>query len=278
MLLLQALELPLGRQDSWSASTASTTTSSPSPQSPAFSLHDTFAPPNHLHRMHYISRPPPPPRPSPPPPPPSTTDIWKHDKLHKPDQADDNLEITDFSYVEFNKNKCVHEYSYPTLECVSKSVSSGSPSSRRGSLGKIEQPPLPIKAKKKKPKLKKGSGKKHLLSQRSRCVYCHEMFVHDENGRGQCEDSPDKVGECIEHVACICCARGLLYHCMADSDGDYGHPCVCDTTDEANCRKWTALSVLSMLVPCLWCYWPLTACHKCGVACGCCGGRHKATV
>ena len=53
------------------------------------------------------------------------------------------------------------------------------------------------------------------------------MFVHDENMRGNCEDAPDKVAECIEKVSCICCARGMLYHCMADADGDFGHLCVC---------------------------------------------------
>ena len=141
------------------------------------------------------------------------------------------------------------------------------------------QPPLPIKSKKKRKmgrKEKKNSGTSHLLSQRSRCVYCNEMFLHDENARGICEDAPDRVADCIEKASCICCARGMLYHCMADADGDYGHPCVCDTADDVNCRKWTALTFLSLFVPCLWCYWPLTACHRCGIGCGCCGGRHKA--
>ena len=191
--------------------------------------------------------------------------------------------VDNYSYVQFAKNTAVHEYHYPTLDPINK------PPQRRDSISSLKkhnldvitsQPPLlPTKSKKKwRDRMKKDKKQsRHLLySQRSRCVYCHEMFVHDENSKGNCEEAPDKVQELIEKVSCVCCAQGMLYHCMADADGDYGHPCVCDTGDEANCKKWTALSILSLFVPCLWCYWPLTACHKCGIVCGCCGGRHKA--
>ena len=199
---------------------------------------------------------------------------------------DDNIEMAvNYSYVQFARNRpSVHEYSYPTLDSISSSCKTPQ---RRDSISSLKkhnldvlasQPPLPMKVnkKKKKERTKKDKKQCRLLSQRSRCVYCHEMFVHDENTRGNCEEAPDKVMECVERVSCICCARGILYHCMADADGDYGHPCICDTTDDSNCKKWTALTILSLFVPCLWCYWPLTACHRCGVACGCCGGRHKA--
>ena len=158
------------------------------------------------------------------------------------------------------------------------------------------QPPLPTKKKKRDRgvkatiMLKKGdkasSSSKdkrqsgHLLGrQRARCVYCHDSFLLDENARGSCEDAPDAVVQGIERVSCVCCARGLFYHCMADQDGSYGaHPCVCgeDATAAASCKRWTALTLLACLVPCLWCYWPLTACHRGGVSCGCCGARHKA--
>ena len=319
--MFQTLELPLGRKDSssQSASTASTTTSSPTPQSPALpTINDPFgsapsfshphANHHHLHRVHYIARTPK--HPSPPSSEKGSTksksstesqiqsvsngrgleEVWvKADKIGsspriKPEGSghDDNIEMAvDYSYVQFSRPN-VHEYSYPTLDSISKSPQ------RRDSISSLKkhtidalaaQPPLPTKSKKKKkdrPKKDSRNQNAHLLSQRSRCVYCHEMFVHDENARGNCEDAPDKVAECIEKVSCIYCARGMLYHCTADADGDYGHPCVCDTTDESNCKKWTALTILSLFVPCLWCYCPLSACHRCGVACGCCGGRHKA--
>ena len=312
--MFQTLDLPLGRKDSssQSASTASTTTSSPTGQSPAVcTLHDTFSVPTpqphyqanhqHLHRVHYIPR-----HPRLPTSPQSSEkdvtrtletngrpeEIWiRSDKVPhqhvKPDggpNPDDNIEVAmDYSYVQFARNRpSVHEYTYPTYPLESLKQ----PPSRRDSLSSLKkhniemystQPPLPTKSKKRgKGRKKEKKQSRHLLSQRDRCVYCNEMFEADENQRGNCEDAPDKVGDCIEKVACICCARGMLYHCMSDADGDYGHPCVCDATED-NCKRWTALTVLSLFVPCLWCYWPLTACHRLGMACGCCGGRHKAT-
>ena len=314
--LLQTLDLPLGRKDSssQSASTASTTTSSPTPQSPALSsINDPFsgqfthphANHHHFHRVHYISRHPN--KTSPQSSEKSSTksstksssesngkeEIWvKADKTcstaqrdnNKPDQGsnEENIEIIGYSYVQFARNRpSVHEYSYPTLESITKQPQ------RRDSISSLKkynldvlasQPPLPTKSKKKRKDRSKVDKKqcRRLLSQRYRCVYCHEMFQQDNNARGTCEEAPDKVAECIEKASCICCARGMLYHCMADADGDYGHPCVCDPGDDSNCKKWTALTLLSLLVPCLWCDWPLTACHRCGAACGCCGGRHKA--
>ncbi|KAL3228837.1 hypothetical protein MRX96_023739 [Rhipicephalus microplus] len=41
-------------------------------------------------------------------------------------------------------------------------------------------------------------------------------------------------------------------------------------------RRWAGLALLSLLVPCLWCYLPLRACHRAAVGCGLCGGRHQA--
>ena len=265
----------------------------------------------HLHRVHYITRIPQgkqtPPLTSSPTPPSneiittnsssvdsngkSTDDIWVKAESRlghhvDPLAHDDTIDLgTDYSYVQFARTRpSVHEYSYPTLETVNKSPQ------RRDSIGEIKkqnnwnevhtsQPPLPMKKKKRDRNIKKADKKQsgHLLArQRARCAYCHDTFFHEENARGSCEDAPDRVMQGIEKVTCICCARGMLYHCMADQDGNYGHPCVCDVADSNNCKKWTALTLLACFVPCLWCYWPLTACHRCGTACGCCGARHKA--
>lgn len=180
-------------------------------------------------------------------------------------------EMKEYSYVIIAKTQKPHEYSYPTLESVHK------PPSKRETTSNIkhqpsiqEHPPLPKK------KDKKRTNHPLLGSSKFRCKHCHDNFTQEENGRGSCEEAPDGVEKCIECVTCVWCAKGLIYHCMSDPDGDYGHPCYCDPSDANNCKKWTALTILSFFVPCLWCYWPLTACHKCGVRCGCCGGRHKA--
>uniref|UniRef100_A0A8K9WUH8 Sprouty-related, EVH1 domain-containing protein 2 n=1 Tax=Oncorhynchus mykiss TaxID=8022 RepID=A0A8K9WUH8_ONCMY len=112
--------------------------------------------------------------------------------------------------------------------------------------------------------------------ERSRCVYCRDMFNHEENRRGRCQEAPDPIQTCIHRVSFMWCADSLLYHCMSDPEGDYSDPCSCDTSDERFCLRWLALVGLSLLAPCMCCYAPLRACYRCGVACHCCGGKHKA--
>ncbi|XP_060131523.1 sprouty-related, EVH1 domain-containing protein 3 [Zootoca vivipara] len=110
----------------------------------------------------------------------------------------------------------------------------------------------------------------------SRCVYCRDVFNHEENGRGQCQDAPDPIGRCVYQFTCMWCAESMLYHCMSDSEGEYSDPCSCDTGHPHFCIRWMALVTLSLVVPCMCCYLPLHACHTCGEHCGCCGGKHKA--
>lgn len=294
--------MPISRTGSSSQSTTSTTTSSPQsptsymptvPETLYNSSHNSHL--NHLHRVHY------------PPPvhtrhkPPlshsdrssdskdsyeSPEDVWvKADEptsiSGKSDQAlldsvsSENVEIKEYSYVLF-AHKQQHEYSYPNLEPVHK------PPSKREAISSKKHPQIPIQPKPPLPvKTKKKDKRKNLptsrLMPKARCKHCHEMFSYEDNHRGSCEEAPDRVEKCIEIVTCVFCAKGLIYHCMSDPDGEYGHPCICDSSDESNCKKWTVLSVLSLFVPCLWCYWPLKTCHMCGVWCGCCGGRHKAS-
>ncbi|XP_038823103.1 sprouty-related, EVH1 domain-containing protein 1-like [Salvelinus namaycush] len=112
--------------------------------------------------------------------------------------------------------------------------------------------------------------------ERSRCIYCREMFNHEDNQRGQCQDAPDPIKQCIYKVSCMLCAESMLYHCMSDSEGDFSDPCSCDAADEQFCLRWLALTALSFIAPCMCCYLPLRACHHCGEACRCCGGKHKA--
>jgi len=305
----QELDLPISRQGSCSQSTTSTTTSSP--QSPTTYMptvpsdatstlyngsHHTNSNVNHLHLVHYY--------------PSSHThthhkllsphtdksidskdsyespeEVWvKQDEPtpggphtgHKSDQGlldTDNVELKDYSYVMFQRQQ-QHEYSYPNLEPIHKPPSKREASNKKHSqISEQPKPPLPLKTKKKDKHKNLQTGR--LLS-KARCKYCHEMFSYEDNQRGSCDEAPDSVQKCIEIITCVCCAKCLIYHCMSDADGEYGHPCICDSSDESNCRKWTVLSVLSLFVPCLWCYWPLKACHMCGVSCGCCGGRHKA--
>lgn len=147
-----------------------------------------------------------------------------------------------YSYVQLT---AVHDYMYPVVE-----EGKGEP----GSLKKrSQQPILPTKRK-------------------EQCRHCQETYSSDTNVRGACQYAPDPIKEGIEKVACLTCARCLLYHCSSDPEGDFNrHPCECGP----GCgRRWLCLALLSFVVPCLWCYPPLRACHWCCVTCGVCGGKH----
>lgn len=192
----------------------------------------------------------------------------------------DKIDIAEsYSYVQFAKKRpSVHEYSYPQIETLKPEPRGSTGSLRKQQQGELlpAQPPLlPTKAKRKEKR--KHSRHKHLsASERARCRYCQEMFSEDENVPGNCEDAPDCCQDCINVISCTVCARCMLYHCMSDPDGDYVNPCSCDTTDDTCVRRWAGLTILSLFVPCLWCYFPLQLCHRCGSDCGCCGGRHKS--
>lgn len=207
-----------------------------------------------------------------------------------------------------------HDYSYPNLEPVQKPPAQRSSTKKQalssGRRSSLSYPPLPMKNKSRsksgggggggllagvdngggssssssRPSSGVGnsscSGTHTLLapstssSARVQCKHCREVFSVDDNVRGSCEDAPDSVERCIECVSCVSCFSCLMYHCLADADGSYVHPCSCGPSD--HCKRWTALSILSIFIPCLWCYPPLKACHYCGTRCGLCGGRHKA--
>uniref|UniRef100_A0A7N8XLS5 Sprouty-related, EVH1 domain-containing protein 2 n=1 Tax=Mastacembelus armatus TaxID=205130 RepID=A0A7N8XLS5_9TELE len=170
-----------------------------------------------------------------------TNSTW--DKLTQPDNPD--------AYGHFSKSEAhKHDFSYPyPLGCD------------------VTVQPRALQPKGKRQKEE---------GERSRCVYCQDMFNQEENGRGRCQEAPDPVHTCIRRVSFMWCADSLLYHCMSDPEGDYSDPCSCDTGDERFCLRWTALVGLSLLAPCMCCYAPLRACYHCGVACHCCGGKHKA--
>ncbi|XP_032882219.1 sprouty-related, EVH1 domain-containing protein 2 [Amblyraja radiata] len=173
------------------------------------------------------------------------------------------------SYVHFDKSDAPkHDYNYPYVE----SSDFGFGKELKGGVGVgvvavVKTQPAPSKSKLRR-RIDDG--------ERSRCVYCRDMFNHEENRRGQCQDAPDPIRTCIRRTSCMWCADSMLYHCMSDPEGDYSDPCSCDTADEKFCLRWLALIALSFIAPCICCYLPLRACYKCGVMCRCCGGKHKA--
>ncbi|XP_030587897.1 sprouty-related, EVH1 domain-containing protein 2 [Archocentrus centrarchus] len=192
------------------------------------------------------------------------------DKLTQPHNPD--------ACVHFTKSEPPkHDYTYPyplscdvQRGCEAQRGCDGKPSCLELGGGHRAVVTVQPRAPQPKGKRRKDDG------ERSRCVYCQDMFNHDDNGRGRCQEAPDPIQTCIRRVSFMWCADSLLYHCMSDPEGDYSDPCSCDTTDERFCLRWTALVGLSLLAPCMCCYAPLRACYRCGVACHCCGGKHKA--
>uniref|UniRef100_A0A3Q3J8U7 Sprouty-related, EVH1 domain-containing protein 2 n=2 Tax=Monopterus albus TaxID=43700 RepID=A0A3Q3J8U7_MONAL len=170
------------------------------------------------------------------------------------------------AYVHFSKSELPkHAYTYPyPLSCDGKPSCMEPDGGHRAVV--MGQP----RALQSKGKWQKENG------ERSRCVYCQDMFNEEDNGRGRCQEAPDPMQTCIRRVSFMWCADSLLYHCMSDPEGDYSDPCSCDTSDERFCLRWTALVGLSLLAPCMCCYAPLRACYRCGMTCHCCGGKHHA--
>lgn len=253
----QTLNLPVERGDSCSSSGSSR-------GGGGSSRHATPPTESHqLHRIHYIPK----------------RDKLGSDRDASPPESKQQQqrgegggggggsEKENYSYVQLT---AVHEYIYPVMEDQKASSRDASDSLKKRSLEVIPtQPPLlPSKP---------GDKKKdrHKACQ-NRCRHCQELYSEDENARGSCEYAPDCVRAGINAVACISCAECMLYHCMADAEGDFAqHPCECGVVDENCGRRWLGLALLSLLVPCLWCYPPLRACHWCCVSCGICGGRHR---
>lgn len=73
----------------------------------------------------------------------------------------------------------------------------------------------------------------------------------------------------IDYASCLCCAKALFYHCARDNDMDCddgtGTPCVdnpCSCGPYKRTQRWGWLGALSIVLPCLWCYWPMRGCIK----------------
>lgn len=105
------------------------------------------------------------------------------------------------------------------------------------------------------------------------CDKCRERtdlphtWLCGENCKCSAEDT-------LEYCTCLCCVKGLFYH-FADSNHDgysWGDkPCSCG--DNKCCLRWSILGMISLVLPCLWCYLPgrgcISACKLCFARDGC---------
>ncbi|XP_068446345.1 protein sprouty homolog 2 [Clinocottus analis] len=74
------------------------------------------------------------------------------------------------------------------------------------------------------------------------------------------------VQSAVEYGTCVCCVKGLFYHCSSDDEDTCADkPFSC--AQSHCCARWTTVSLLSLLLPCLLCYLPakgcVAACQSC---------------
>ncbi|XP_049610068.1 protein sprouty homolog 2 [Syngnathus scovelli] len=74
------------------------------------------------------------------------------------------------------------------------------------------------------------------------------------------------VQHAVEYCTCVCCVKGLFYHCSTDDEDTCADkPFSCTQTH--CCIRWTATSLMAVILPCLLCYFPargcVAACQSC---------------
>lgn len=78
--------------------------------------------------------------------------------------------------------------------------------------------------------------------------------------------------EIVDYATCMCCVKGLFYHCTKDSDCEGNiadDPCSCSGPLKSCLPRWGCLAVLSIFLPCLWCYLPIAGCRKAATCISC---------
>lgn len=74
----------------------------------------------------------------------------------------------------------------------------------------------------------------------------------------------------VDYCSCMCCVKGLFYHCAKDYEMDSDVSCAdkpCSCNPHWRCLRWGCLGMLTMVLPCLLCYFPLKGCLKMCEAC-----------
>lgn len=91
-----------------------------------------------------------------------------------------------------------------------------------------------------------------------------------------CYCSPETI---IDYTSCLCCVKGLYYHCSNhemecenDSISCADDPCSC--LPYKRTARWSCLGALSLILPCLLCYWPMRGCVSLCAKCYANHSRH----
>jgi len=188
----------------------------------------------------------------------------------------DDTAFVDGAYVRFAKSEADlspvavrHEYCYPAVESDS-GTRKAPPSGRLDVVPPRSRLPVDIK------NSLSAAGVRRTHPQ-VRCIYCCKPFDPEVGkDRHMCREAPDRVMDLIEFATCACVADTVAYHCFADSEGEFEPACMCSGLSRRSLIKWTVVVLMSVLLPCLCCFWPLVGCRRCAMRCGCCVPRHVA--
>lgn len=102
------------------------------------------------------------------------------------------------------------------------------------------------------------------------------MFICERCGRCKCQEccTPRRLPSCwvcdqrclcspeslVEYGTCLCCVKGLFYHCSAEDDEDSCADRPCSCSSPRRCSRFGAMASLSLCLPCLCCYPPARLC------------------
>ncbi|XP_054482393.1 protein sprouty homolog 3 [Anoplopoma fimbria] len=113
------------------------------------------------------------------------------------------------------------------------------------------------------------------------------LYICERCGRCKCQEccAPRRLPSCwacgqrclcsaesaVEYGTCLCCVKGLFYHCSAQDDEDNcaDRPCSCGPAHA--CARWGTMGLLALCLPCLCCY-PLA--RLCLAMCQCAHDRN----
>lgn len=93
-------------------------------------------------------------------------------------------------------------------------------------------------------------------------VSCSEWTNEKQEPRLLCGVEADEL---IDYASCMCCVKGIFYHCTKGSydEGQLAEePCSCAGPVSSCAPRWGCLAILSLFIPCLWCYLPAVGCKK----------------
>jgi len=182
-------------------------------------------------------------------------------------------------YVQFAASPAdpYFDYSYPQLEAVATDPAAPPyPAPSHPPLPAVTTPPRPGFLRRPAPNVSDQPSQR-LLSRTAHCLYCQQMYDVADNAPGSCRHAPDPLSSTVDLLTCGACARLTLGSCcMLVDPEEQAHPCSGEL--DATCGRWAALTALSVVVPCLCCYWPLTACGRGAAQCGWYSGRRHRPI